>query len=99
MDYDCRVNLRKQAELDFYENEMEKIKENALSKLSSFISIHCIQSFALTLTADYLESESYAENIANEIGLSLLDFFAIADNEEAFRIQYVKELEYTTYEI
>jgi diphthamide synthase (EF-2-diphthine--ammonia ligase) len=96
MNPDCRVNLQKQAELEFYEKEMEKIKEEALSKLASFISPCQIQKFALILCDDYLDQESYAENIANEVGLSLLDFLAIADNEKAFRMQYQKELEWQT---
>jgi hypothetical protein len=78
---------------NFLETEMERIKEEAIGRFASFISPSHLRQFALTVCESYFESEVYAEILANELDLSLLDFLAISENEKAFRMEYARQSE------
>jgi hypothetical protein len=80
---------------EMIENEMYKVRDNALRKLSSFF-VHqhsSIKDIALTLAYGWFDSYTPAQNIANSLDLSKLDFLAIQEGFEAFKEEYLKNYE------
>ncbi len=81
---------------EMIEREMYKFRANAVDKVSSILAHPqqiSIKDFALTLAYGWYDSQAPAENIANSLHLSKLDFLAIQENFEAFKQEYLKNYE------
>lgn len=82
---------------DLIEKEMHKVRDNALRKVSSIFAhpqkLFSIKDFALTLAYGYFDSYKPSEKITETLDLSKLDFLAIQEDLEAFKEEYLKDLE------
>lgn len=80
---------------EFIESEMHKVSDEALKKLTTFF-VHptlSIKTFSLAIAYGYFESDVCSENVAHELGLGKLEFFAIAEDFDAFKEEYLKDME------
>ena len=79
---------------DLMEKEMHKVRESAVSKLSSVIAHpKLLNDLALTLSYGYFDSYTPSERITEILDLSKLDFLAIREDIEAFKEEYLKNYE------
>lgn len=93
-----------QIENEFIEREMHRARDQAFAKLSPvFAHLKHLESFALTLSYAWFDSQIYAEKIANDLDLDKLDFLAIqgcSDSTssqqifDAFKENYLRNYEY-----
>jgi len=83
----------------FMEIEMYKIRGIALRKIfsnfahDSKLDLIFKENLALTLAYGYFESYAPSQTIADNLDLCKLDFLAIQEEFEAFKIEYLKEYE------
>lgn len=79
---------------DLIEKEMHKVREKTLEKLSSVVAHpKILNDLALTLAYGYFDSYAPSEKITETLDLSKLDFLAIQEDLEAFKEEYLKDLE------
>jgi hypothetical protein len=71
--------------------EMYKLKNQVLKKLSSVIAYPDLQDIAYILAYGYFDHMPYAEKIAHQLNLGRLDFLALQEDVEAFKEEYLKD--------
>ncbi len=78
------------------EREMYKLKAKVLSGLSNQLAHYpfSIKQFATEIAYGYFESYEYAEILAQELDLGKLELLAILEEVDAFKEQYLKEIDY-----
>jgi hypothetical protein len=76
---------------DFYENEMQRTKENALRSLSKVVHFE-IESISRVLAYSFFEENEDAIKLADKLNLCRLDFLACIDDIEGFREIYYRDL-------
>lgn len=77
---------------DMIEKEMHNTRIQALRKLSSLVA-HSKPEIGNILAYAYFDSIGDAIKLADKLDLSKLDFLAIQEDLEAFKEEYLKDLE------
>lgn len=96
MYFDTLIEYEYEMMNEMVENEMYKVRDQALQNLSSFFAHHhsfLINDIAKTIAYGYFDSYAPSENIANTLSLSKLDFLALLDDFDGFKEEYLKNYE------
>ncbi len=81
---------------EFIENEMERVKKQALKTISSiahFKSEVSTKSFIEMFVYCWQESLPVADTLAQSIDLGKLEMIALAEEFDAFKKEYMKDME------
>jgi hypothetical protein len=81
---------------ELIEQEMYKIKNQAMKKIASIV-IGANETIAKLLAYSYFDSLPEAESLARDLGLEKLDFLAIQEDFETFKEAYLKFHEYAGF--
>lgn len=80
---------------EFIDSEMHKVRDQTISRLSSII-VHpaiSIKAVLLTISYGYFESYGHAETLAQQLNLGKIEFLAVAEDFDAFKEEYLREME------
>lgn len=91
MHFDTQLEYRHQVMQDFYENEMQRYKETSISQISK--SAHFKEKISRVLAYSYFEGNDDAAYIAESLDLCKVNFFAILEDLEGFKREYIKDQE------
>ena len=95
MYFDTIVEYEREFMDNLIDSEMHNQIDQAHRLLGSMI-VHpsiSIKDFAMTLAYAWMDSQTSAETIANELGLGKLDFIAIMEDFDAYKEEWLKNYE------
>lgn len=96
MYYDNYIDYEDQQMDKFIENEMARVKQQALKTISSsahFKTESSNESFITMFVYCWHDSVPAAENLSDELDLCKLDFIALTDDFDAFKEEFLKNYE------
>jgi hypothetical protein len=71
--------------------DMYKLKNQALKKLSSVVAYSNLEEMAQILAYSYFDNIDPAKKLAHQLDLGKLDFIALQEDLEAFKAEYLKD--------
>lgn len=87
------IDGKRESMNEFYENEMERHKQTANQVIFSCAHFKNSQLISRVIASSYFEENSDAITLANEMDLGKIDFFAILEDLEGFKREYIKHQE------
>lgn len=93
MYFDTTIEYEFEVMNEIVEKEMQRTKEQALKTIRSIAHFNFSRQMISVLAYAWMDSQPDAINLADKLNLSKLDFLAVMENVEAFREEYLKDLE------
>lgn len=93
--FDTQIEYEYQAMNEFIENEMHKLREKVVGKLSTLFAHPNFfqEDVILTLAYGYFDSYEPSTRLANTLNLGKLDFLSVMNDFDAFKEEYLKNYE------
>lgn len=87
------IDDRRESMNEFYENEMQRYKETADHVISPTVHSKYSQLISRVIATSYFEENSDAITLANELDLDKVYFFAVLEDLEGFKREFIKDQE------